>query len=58
VFADGDVHVYGALRGRALAGVSGAACARVYTTCFHAALVGIGAALVVPDEVSVLRVSE
>lgn len=41
VMADGCVHIYGALRGRAMAGVSGDATARVFTREFHAELVGV-----------------
>lgn len=41
VMADGCVHVYGALRGRAMAGVRGDAGARVFTREFHAELVAV-----------------
>lgn len=41
VLADGDVHVYGPLRGRAVAGLGGAASARVFATSFSASLVGV-----------------
>lgn len=41
VIADGSVHVYGALRGRALAGAQGEAQARIYCTEFRAELVSI-----------------
>jgi septum site-determining protein MinC len=41
VLADGCVHIYGALRGRAMAGVRGDAGARVFTREFHAELVGV-----------------
>jgi septum site-determining protein MinC len=41
VMADGCVHIYGALRGRAMAGVRGDAGARVFTREFHAELVGV-----------------
>lgn len=41
VIADGSVHVYGALRGRALAGAQGEAKARIYCTEFRAELVSI-----------------
>jgi septum formation inhibitor MinC len=36
-----DIHVYGALRGRALAGLAGNASARIFATRFDAELVGI-----------------
>ncbi|NBD94943.1 MAG: septum site-determining protein MinC [Gammaproteobacteria bacterium] len=41
VIADGSVHVYGSLRGRALAGASGDESARVYSLDFHAELVAV-----------------
>lgn len=41
VIADGNVHVYGALRGRALAGARGDATARVYCQQFAAELVAV-----------------
>jgi septum site-determining protein MinC len=42
VMADGNIHVYAPLRGRALAGASGDTQARILTTCFEAELVSIG----------------
>ncbi len=41
VIADGSIHVYGALRGRALAGAQGDLGARIYCREFHAELVSI-----------------
>jgi len=41
VIADGCVHVYGPLRGRALAGARGATTARIFCQEFHAELVSI-----------------
>ncbi|CAB1370025.1 septum site-determining protein MinC [Denitratisoma oestradiolicum] len=41
VIADGSIHVYAPLRGRALAGASGDAGARVFCTCFEAELVSV-----------------
>lgn len=41
VIADGHIHVYAPLRGRALAGASGNAEARIFTTCFEAELVSV-----------------
>lgn len=41
VIADGSIHVYGALRGRALAGAQGDEGARIYCQEFHAELVSI-----------------
>lgn len=41
VIADGSIHVYGALRGRALAGAQGNEKARIFCQEFHAELVSI-----------------
>lgn len=41
VLADGSIHIYGALRGRALAGASGFTGARIFCREFHAELVAI-----------------
>ncbi|MGD0432834.1 MAG: septum site-determining protein MinC [Acetobacteraceae bacterium] len=41
VVAGGSIHVYGALRGRAIAGLSGGAGARIYCSKLHAELVAI-----------------
>lgn len=42
VAADGNIHVYAPLRGRAMAGASGNMNARILTTCFEAELVSVG----------------
>jgi septum site-determining protein MinC len=41
VIADGSIHVYAPLRGRALAGAKGDSTARIYTTCMQAQLLSI-----------------
>ncbi len=41
VMADGCVHVYGALRGRAMAGAQGDTAARIFCQAFHAELVSV-----------------
>jgi septum site-determining protein MinC len=41
VIADGDIHVYAPLRGRALAGARGNTAARIFTRCMEAELVSI-----------------
>jgi len=41
VIADGSIHVYAPLRGRALAGAKGDTGARIYTTCMQAQLLSI-----------------
>lgn len=39
--ADGNIHIYGSLKGRALAGVSGNAEAKIFSGRFHAELISI-----------------
>lgn len=41
VMADGDIHIYGALRGRAFAGVKGNRSARIFCQALHAELIAI-----------------
>ena len=41
VIADGNIHVYGPLRGRALAGALGDTSARIFTTCMEPQLLSI-----------------
>ncbi len=41
VIADGNIHIYAPLRGRALAGASGDKMARIFTTCLEAELVSV-----------------
>ena len=41
VISDGNVHIYGPLRGRAVAGARGDTSARIYCTCFEPQLVSI-----------------
>ncbi len=41
VIADGNVHVYAPLRGRAIAGARGDTSARIFTTCLEAQLVSV-----------------
>ncbi len=50
VIADGSVHVYGALRGRALAGARGDESARIFCREFHAELVAIAGQYKVVEE--------
>lgn len=42
VVAGGSIHVYGSLRGRAIAGSNGSAQARIFCNCFEAELLAIG----------------
>jgi septum site-determining protein MinC len=49
VLADGHIHVYGALRGRALAGASGDTTARIFCRRFEPELVAIAGCYLVAD---------
>ena len=49
--SDGSIHIYGALRGRALAGASGNTQARIFCREFNAELVAIAGTYKVLDEV-------
>ena len=51
VIADGSVHIYGALRGRALAGAQGNEKARIFCRAFHAELVAIACNYKVLDDI-------
>jgi septum site-determining protein MinC len=51
LIADGHIHVYGRLRGRATAGASGRRDARVFCQSLEAELVGIGEQHRVADEI-------
>lgn len=51
VIADGSIHIYGALRGRALAGASGLASARIFCREFHAELVAVAGHYKVLEEI-------
>jgi len=49
VLADGNIHIYGALRGRALAGVKGNTDARVFCTKMEAELISIAGNFMLSD---------
>lgn len=51
VIADGSVHIYGPLRGRALAGALGNTQARIFCREFHAELVAVAGHYKVMDEI-------
>ncbi|MEW6611753.1 MAG: septum site-determining protein MinC [Pseudomonadota bacterium] len=57
VLADGSIHVYGRLAGRALAGAMGDMGARVYATHFAAQLVSIAGHFMLPDHPLMLEFS-
>jgi septum site-determining protein MinC len=50
ILARGSIHVYGALRGRALAGVRGDAAARICCLQFHPELVAVAGEYMLHDE--------
>lgn len=50
IIAGGSIHVYGTLRGRALAGVSGKDCARIFCSKLDAELVSINGLYKVADD--------
>jgi septum site-determining protein MinC len=50
IMADGNIHVYGALRGRALAGAAGDAAARIFCSRFEAELVSIAGRYLVSEQ--------
>lgn len=51
VIADGSIHIYGTLRGRALAGAQGNTAARIFCRDFHAELVAIAGRYKVLDDI-------
>ena len=51
ILADGNIHVYGALRGRALAGVQGDENARIFCSHLDASLVSIAGVYLLNDGV-------
>ena len=50
IMADGNIHVYGALRGRALAGAAGDTEARIFCSQFEAELVSIAGRYLVSEQ--------
>ena len=50
LMADGDIHVYGKLEGRAICGLSGYKSASIFTQHFAASLVGVGSTFVICDD--------
>ena len=52
VFASGNIHVYGALRGRALAGIDGDRTARVFSLQFNPELVAVAGEYLVNESLS------
>lgn len=52
VLADGNIHVYGPLRGRALAGISGNKEARIFCMSLEAELVSIAGSYCLSDAIT------
>lgn len=57
IIADGNVHVYAPLRGKAIAGARGDTGARIFTTCMEAQLVAIAgiyrtSEVALPDDIA------
>jgi len=50
IIADGNIHVYGVLRGRALAGANGDAAARIFCTRLEAELISIAGRYLVSEQ--------
>jgi septum site-determining protein MinC len=55
LIADGNIHVYSRLRGRAVAGAHGATEARIYCQKLEAELIGIDAAYLAADDIPLER---
>jgi septum site-determining protein MinC len=51
LIADGNIHVYSRLRGRAVAGAHGATDARIYCQRLEAELIGIDSAYLSTDDI-------
>ena len=51
LLADGNIHVYGALRGRALAGINGNKGARIFCTSLEAELVSIAGEFQISEDI-------
>ncbi|WP_101925760.1 MULTISPECIES: septum site-determining protein MinC, partial [Luteimonas] len=51
VIADGSIHIYGPLRGRALAGAQGSTTARIFCRSFQAELVAVAGHYKVLDDI-------
>jgi septum site-determining protein MinC len=58
LMADGNIHVYGTLRGRAVAGVRGARGARIFCQRLEAELVGIDAAYLAAEDLPADRLGK
>ena len=52
IVAGGSVHVYGALQGRVIAGISGSASARIFCTEARAELICIGGVYITAEDMN------
>ena len=50
LMADGDIHVYGKLQGRAICGLNGCQSASIFTQHFAGSLVGVGSTFIMCDD--------
>ena len=58
IIADGNIHVYGALRGRAIAGATGDASARIFVGRLEAELVSIAGRYLVHEDIAPAHVGQ
>ncbi len=58
LLADGHIHIYGALRGRAIAGVSGDLSARIFCHSLEAELVSVSGYWLVRDDIPEARIGK
>jgi septum site-determining protein MinC len=58
ILADGNIHVYGTLRGRALAGVTGNVEAQIFAKAAHAELIAIAGYYLTKDELLKLNLAD
>ncbi len=58
IIADGNIHVYGALRGRAIAGATGDAAARIFVGRLEAELVSIAGRYLVREDIAPAHVGQ
>lgn len=58
IIADGNIHIYGALRGRALAGATGDASARIFVGRLEAELISIAGRYLVHEDIAPAHVGQ
>ena len=55
IYADGHIHIYSTLRGRAMAGAQGMTDARIFVQKLEAELVAVAGAYVMADDIPIDR---